>query len=118
MGLLKLMNKKVIRIDLLRLKRTTNGLPAIKELIHPDDRSDKLNSNKRSKLETSSTKLMAQRCKEEISTPAPLLNFNLNCQTIELPKVILPQSNSVIEEVCKNKYNDVEIIDLCSSDED
>jgi len=112
------MNKKVIRIELLRLKRTTNGLPAIKESIHLDDRSDKRNSNKRSKMETSSTKLMAQRCKEEILTPAPLLNFNLNCQTIELPKVILPQSNSVIEEVCKNKYNDVEIIDLCSSDED
>ena len=33
MGLLKLMNKKVIRIELLRLRRTTNGLPAIKELI-------------------------------------------------------------------------------------
>ena len=50
MGLLKLMNKKVIRIELLRLKRTTNGLPAIKELIHPDDRSDKLNLNKKSKV--------------------------------------------------------------------
>ena len=106
-----------IRIELLRLKRTIGALPAIRQLIHPDDRSDKRNSNKRSMLETSSTKPMAQKCKEEISTPAPLLNFNLNCQTIELPKVILPQSNSVIE-VCKTKHNDVEIIDLCSSDED
>ena len=64
-------------------------------------------------MEPTSTKAMAQICKENIPTP---INSNLSCQKIKLPKVILPQIKTVILQDCKNKQNDVEIIDLCSSE--
>ena len=114
LNLLKLTNKRKVRIPLLCLKVKTGRLPAIDSLTYPSNQDDKVNSNKRPKMEPTSTKAMAQICKENIPTP---INSNLSCQKIKLPKVILPQIKPVIvQEECQNKHNDVEIIDLCSSE--
>ena len=113
LNLLKLTNKRKVRIELLCLKVKTGPLPAIDSLTYPNNQDNKINSNKRPNMEPTSTKPMAQICKENIPTP---INSNLSCQKIKLPKVILPQIKTVILQDCKNKQNDVEIIDLCSSE--
>ena len=115
LNLLKLTNKRKVRIPLLCLKVKTGQLPSIDSLKYPENQNNKVYSNKRPKIEPTSTKPMAQKiCEENVPT---LINSNLSCQKIKLPKVILPQIKPVIvQEDCKNKHKDVEIIDLCSSE--
>ena len=83
--------------------------------MYPINQDNKLFYNGRPKLEPMSTQRMAQRNFEE-NLPISI-NTNLSCQTIKLPKVVLPQVNPVISpEDRPSRNNDIEIIDLCSSE--
>ena len=120
MALMKKTNKRKIRIKLSRLKTTKNGLLLSKELDHLKSHENMLASNQKTSVEVSSTKHQAQNHLEEVSKIVhPPINLSSNCQNTKLSKVVLPHTSAVIkQEKGQTKSNYIEIIDLCSSEDD
>lgn len=115
MELMKKMSRRVIRIQLLRSKTMIDSLLPANALNCNSNDQHKLNFNESSKMKQTNAKQNAQTNLKETSKIANFpVQLNFNYQTIKLPKVILPQINQEYER----KTYDVEMIDLCSSEED
>ena len=120
MALMKKMNKLEIRIKISRLKTTRIGLSLSKKVNLLNSHENMLALNRKTEMEVTSTKQQAQNKLGEIhkSVHSPI-NLNFNCQTTKLPKVILPETSAVMkQEEEKTESNAIEVIDLCSSEDE
>ena len=120
MALMKKMNKLEIRIKISRLKTTRIGLSLSKKVNLLNSHENMLALNRKTEMEVTSTKQQAQNKLGEIhkSVHSPI-NLNFNCQITKLPKVILPETSAVMkQEEEKTESNAIEVIDLCSSEDE